>query len=150
MIRAGLSDLGLCIAVAACGASETISTSADAGGDASMIADASMNTDAVDGMPSELAHWGRAMPLAALGVACSLAGEHDDALPLLEEAIALGGLPSDLARRTYHLALSLDALGRRVEARDLLMRVCTEWPATEGARLAREHLEDTSLAPFRS
>jgi hypothetical protein len=46
MIRAGLSDLGLCIAVAACGASETISTSADAGGDASMIADASMNTDA--------------------------------------------------------------------------------------------------------
>lgn len=72
-----------------------------------------------------------------LGIALTLDGRHEEALPLLEEAVRAGGEARSQNERLYWLGHAYRALGRSDDAVDAFTRSASfDGPSTEDARAA--------------
>ena len=90
----------------------------------------------------------RACQLGTLGAALSLTGELDDAVSLLEQALARGGSPRQQAARELYLGEALHKLDRHDEARAAWKRAVDAAPDDDLAKHAREKL-DHAPPPYR-
>jgi tetratricopeptide (TPR) repeat protein len=86
----------------------------------------------------------RACQLGTLGAALVTAGQPDEAVAPLEQALARGGKPRQQAARAFYLGEALHALGRPDEAAAAWKRAVSDAPATELGRRAHERLEGAS------
>ena len=90
----------------------------------------------------------RGYQLGTLGTALVLAGEPDEGVPYLEQALARGGKPREQSIRAFYLGEGLRALGRHAEAAKAYERAVKEAPDGEHARRAGACLE--GLSAYRS
>jgi tetratricopeptide (TPR) repeat protein len=90
----------------------------------------------------------RASHVGTLGTALVLAGEADEGVTLLEEALALRRNPRGQAAHAFFLGEGMRALGRYDEAADAYRRAVAESPSTEFGQRATASLQ--KLAAYRS
>jgi tetratricopeptide (TPR) repeat protein len=90
----------------------------------------------------------RALQLGTLGTALELAGQAAEGVPLLEQALARGGLPRHQAARAFFLGEGLRALGREDDADGAYRRAWSEAPESEFGRKARAAFE--TRRPYRA
>lgn len=84
----------------------------------------------------------RGYQLGTLGTSLTLAGQHEDAIPLLEQALARGGRPTAQAARAFYLGEALQGLGRHADARVAWKRASDADPKNDFARRARARLAE--------
>jgi hypothetical protein len=89
----------------------------------------------------------RASQLGTLGTALVLSNQFQEGIPLLEQALARGGLPGAQAMRAFFLGEGLRALGDNAAAADAYRRAATEAPANDFGRRAQQALD--GLRPYR-
>lgn len=90
----------------------------------------------------------RAAYVGTLGTALVLAGEADEGVRRLEEALALGGRPAGLAAQAFFLGEGMRALGRYDDAAKAYRRAIEEAPSTQFGQRASVSLR--GLAGYRS
>ncbi len=90
----------------------------------------------------------RALQLGTLGTALVLAGQAAEGVPLLEQALARGGIPRHQAARAFFLGEGLRALGREDDADGAYRRAWSEAPESEFGRKARGVFE--GRRPYRA
>jgi tetratricopeptide (TPR) repeat protein len=86
----------------------------------------------------------RACQLGTLGAALVTAGRADEAVSLLEQALARGGKPRQQAARAFYLGEAMHALGRRDEATAAWKRAAAEAPTTELGKRGQERLDSAT------
>jgi len=90
----------------------------------------------------------RANQIGTLGTALVLAGEADEGVTRLEEALLLGGKPAAQATRAFFLGEGMRALGRYDDAAKAYRRAVEEAPSSEFGQRAKVSLQ--GLAAYRS
>jgi tetratricopeptide (TPR) repeat protein len=90
----------------------------------------------------------RALQLGTLGTALVLARQAAEGVPLLEQALARGGIPRHQAARAFFLGEGLRALGREDDAEGAYRRAWSEAPESEFGRKARGAFE--TRRPYRA
>ena len=89
----------------------------------------------------------RSYQLGTLGAALVLAGEADEGVVFLEQALARGGKPRPQATRAFYLGEGLRMLGRHHEAAKAYARASEIAPQSAYGRRATERA--TELKPYR-
>jgi tetratricopeptide (TPR) repeat protein len=105
------------------------------------VARESMDTSAAGGDRTVSVEDLRACQLGTLGASLVVAGSAEEALPLLEQALARGGRPRQQTARAFFQGEALHALGRGEEAASAWRRAVETAPETEHGRRALARLD---------
>jgi tetratricopeptide (TPR) repeat protein len=89
----------------------------------------------------------RGAQLGTLGTVLVLAGNADEGVPLLEQALARGGPPPTIASRAFYLGEGLRALGRDREAAEAYDRAVAADPKGPFGKRAKARASDPT--PYR-